>query len=168
MSSAWSGVRGPEALMSRLILAVLVAVLSGDVLAQNRPLPIIDMHLHANRADDNGPPPTYLCPGFEGAGHDPRQPWADVFTATLSKPACANPVVGAETDEALMKTTLEILERRNIIGVASGPLIDRWHKAGGDRIIPSAAFGFGPGTPSAATLRDWFAAKRFLDRKSVV
>lgn len=60
--------------MSRLVVVGLVAVASTAsvcvtsraLLAQrSRPLPIIDMHLHANRADDNGPPPTYLCPGFE-------------------------------------------------------------------------------------------------------
>ena len=147
--------------MLRLVMVVLVA-LSGAALAQDRPLPIIDMHLHANRADDNGPPPTYLCPGLENAAHDPRQPWADAFVAVLKKPACANPIAGAETDEMLMKTTLDILERRNIIGVTSGPFVDRWREAGGDRIIPAAAFGFGTGAPSAATLREWFAAKRYL------
>jgi hypothetical protein len=53
--------------------AALAGVTRGPVIAQqNRPLPIIDMHLHANRADDNGPPPTYVCPGFEKTAHDPR------------------------------------------------------------------------------------------------
>jgi len=146
----------------RLTIVLLAAALSGDVLAQNRPLPIIDMHLHANRADDNGPPPTYLCPGFENSAYDPRQPWADAFMAVMKKPVCANPIVGAETDEMLMKTTFEILERRNIIGVASGPLVDRWRETGGDRIIPAAAFSFGPQAPSAATLREWFSARRYL------
>ena len=56
--------------------------------------------------------------------------------AIVEKPGCANPLVGAETDEMLMKTTFEILERRNIIGVTSGPLADRWRELGGDRIIP--------------------------------
>ena len=54
---------------------------------QNRPLPIIDMHLHANRADDNGPPPTYLCPGFENIAHDPRLSWEAAFSAVLKNPA---------------------------------------------------------------------------------
>ena len=140
-------------------MLVLVAALSRDVLAQDRPLPIIDMHLHANRADDNGPPPTYMCPGFENYAHDPGRPSADALT---KKPTCANLLVGATTDDILMKTTLEILERRNIIGVTSGPLVDRWRDSGGDRIIPSATFSFGSNAPSPATLREWFATRRFL------
>ena len=76
-------------------MVVLVAALSADVLAQDRPLPIIDMHLHANRADDNGLPSTYLCPGVESYAHDPQQPWADRFMAIMKKPGCANPLVGA-------------------------------------------------------------------------
>jgi hypothetical protein len=128
---------------------------------KGRPLPIIDVHLHANRADANGPPPTYVCPGFEKAAHDPRLPWEAVFGALMKTPPCANPIKGAETDEALMKSTLEILERRNIIAVTSGPLLDRWVAAGRERIIPAAMFGFGPAAPSVDTLREAFAARRY-------
>src|SRR5436190_17799575 len=106
--------------MFRLAILLAVVVPPSNLLAQARPLPIIDMHLHANRADDNGPPPTYMCPGFENYGVDPKQPAADALT---KNPPCPNPLVGAATDEALMKGTLEILERRNIIGVTSGPLL---------------------------------------------
>ena len=128
---------------------------------QSRPLPIIDMHLHANRADDNGPPPTYVCPGFEKTAHDPRLSWEAAFSALMKTPPCANPLKGAETDEALMKSTFEILERRNIIAVTSGPVLERWRAAGNERIIPAAMFNFGPTAPSIATLRDGFAAKRY-------
>jgi hypothetical protein len=148
--------------MLRLVVALLVAGLSGGASAQDRPLPIIDMHLHANRADDNGPPPTYVCPGFEQPAHDPRQPWAEAMSAWLRSPTCTNPLVGAATDEMLMQSTLEILERRNIIGVTSGPLVERWHEVGGERIIPALTFAFGPDAPSAATVREWFVARRYL------
>jgi hypothetical protein len=100
-----------------------------------------------------------MCPGFENYGLDPKQPPSDALT---KKPTCPNALVGAATDEALMKTTLEILERRNIIGVTSGPLLDRWRAVGGDRIIPSATFGFWPGAPSPERLREGFNSKRFL------
>lgn len=36
-------------------------LLSGRVVAQNRPPPIIDVHLHANPADAQGPPPARIC-----------------------------------------------------------------------------------------------------------
>jgi hypothetical protein len=90
--------------MFKLVVA-LVVLLSCNLFAQERPLPIIDMHLHANRANDNGPPPTYLCPGFENSAHDPAKP---LVPALPIRPACAKPLVGATTDESLMKTTLEI------------------------------------------------------------
>ena len=143
-----------------LIVTILMAVamFPGVLFAQERSPPIIDMHLHANRADDNGPPPTYLCPGFENYGLDPKQP-ADALT---KKPPCPNVLVGAATDETLMTETLEILQRRNIIGVTSGPLVDRWRQMGGDRVIPSATFGFWPGAPSPETLGGWFRSKRFV------
>ena len=83
--------------MFRVTILMAVAVFPGVLFAQERSLPIIDMHLHANRADDNGPPPTYLCPGFENYGLDPKQP-ADALT---KKPPCPNVLVGAATDETL-------------------------------------------------------------------
>ena len=156
--------------MSRLIVVGLVAVAGSalvgvtrsTVLArQSRPLPIVDMHLHANRADDNGPPPTYICPGFDKAAHDPRLSWEAAFAAVMKTPPCANPIKGAETDEALMTSTFEILERRNIIAVTSGPVLERWRATGNARIIPSAMFNFSSAAPTIATLRDAFAAKRY-------
>jgi len=145
--------------MSRLLVVCLVAVAGSALVGatrsavlaqQSRPLPIIDMHLHANRADDNGPPPTYVCPGFEKTAHDPRAPWEAAFSAMMKTPPCANPLKGAETDEALMKSTFEILERRNIIAVTSGPVLERWRATGNERIVPAAMFNFGPTAPSIA------------------
>jgi uncharacterized protein len=106
-------------------------------------------------------PPTYVCPGFEKPGHDPRVSWEAAFSLLLKTPPCANPIKGAETDDALMESTFEILERRNIIGVTSGPALERWRAAGNERIIPAAMFNFGPMAPSVTTLRDGFAARRY-------
>jgi predicted TIM-barrel fold metal-dependent hydrolase len=146
----------------RLALVALAALLTGTLAAQDRPLPIIDMHLHANRAGDNGPPPTSICPGVVSGAHDPRQPWFEAFVALMKTPPCPSPLIGAATDDGLMKATLDVLQRRNIVAVTSGPLVERWRDAGGDRIIPAATFDFGPNAPSPATLREWFAAKRYL------
>jgi hypothetical protein len=79
----------------------------------------------------------------------------------MKAPPCTNPLKGADTDDALMKATFEILERRNIIAVTSGPVLERWRAAGNERIIPAAMFNFGPAAPSVATLRDGFAARRY-------
>jgi hypothetical protein len=158
--------------MSRLIVVGLVAVASavvgvtsGASLAQqSRPLPIIDMHLHANRADDNGPPPTYVCPGFDKTAHDPRLSWEAAFLAVMKTPPCANPLKGAETDEALMKSTFEILERRNIIAVTSGPVLDRWRAARGNERYSGRDVSFGIRWLPIATLRDRFCRQRYRGR----
>ena len=41
--------------------------------------------------------------------------------AKFKKPACADPIWSPMTDDELMNQTLAIAERRNIIGVLSGP-----------------------------------------------
>jgi uncharacterized protein len=125
------------------------------------PAPILDMHLHALSAAANGPPPTFICPGADFPVHDPALPWGEVFIAVLKHPDCTDPVPGAETDEELREVTLEVLRRRNIIGVTSGPFVERWREAGGERILPALGFGFGPAAPSAEQLREWFAAGRY-------
>jgi hypothetical protein len=79
----------------------------------------------------------------------------------MKTPPCADPIKGAETDEALMTSTLEILERRNIIAVTSGPLLEKWQAAARERIIPAAGFNFGGAAPSSDALRDAFAAGRY-------
>ena len=60
-----------------------------------------------------------------------------------------------------MKATFEILERRNIIAVTSGPVLEQWRAAGNARLIPAAMFNFDPTAPPIATLRDGFATGRY-------
>jgi hypothetical protein len=49
-----------------------------------------------------------------------------------------------------MQQTLAVMQRRNVIGVASGPLpfVQRWHRAAPDRIVPGLQFALGPDAPS--------------------
>ncbi|MCI0417171.1 amidohydrolase family protein [bacterium] len=131
---------------------------SGEV-----PEPIIDMHLHASPADGNGPPPLAICaPLSEIPLQDPAMSWTETFMGWLKNPPCKNPIWGPETDEGVLKDTLEILERRNIYAVTSGPLIENWKKAGGERIIPALEFGLlNPSVPTPAEVRRLFAEKRY-------
>lgn len=55
--------------------AIVLLLLSAAAAAAQTPPPIIDMHLHALRADANGPPPIAICPGTAYPGHDPAQGW---------------------------------------------------------------------------------------------
>ena len=66
------------------------------------------------------------------------------------------------TDHELMVRTMTIMNRRNIIGVTSGPLVDEWKKEGGDRIIPGLFFGLaGPLVPTVKEIRTWFKEGRY-------
>lgn len=111
--------------------AAFYAISATTAAAQDRPLPIIDMHLHALAANDQGPPPPALCAGALGAGHDPARSWSDAFMEQMKNPACSDPIWSPHTDEELMRRTLEILERRNVISVTSGALglLQRWNAA---------------------------------------
>lgn len=123
--------------------------------------PIIDMHLHAHGAGANGPPPIHICPGAAMPVHDPARPWGEVLVEASKNPRCADPLEGALTDEGLMEATLEVLRSRNVFGVTSGPYLDRWEKAGGDRIIPALPFSFRPGAPSAEAVHEQLASGRY-------
>jgi uncharacterized protein len=55
--------------MHRLTIVVaLCTLLAPDALSQTRE-PIIDMHLHALRANDQGPPPMGMCTPDDIARH---------------------------------------------------------------------------------------------------
>jgi predicted TIM-barrel fold metal-dependent hydrolase len=144
---------------TRLLLAAAIAALAlTPVLAQAPPPPIIDMHLHANRADSQGPPPLGLCPGNVFPVMAAGQTWPDAFLAWMKKPPCANPIWSPTGDRDLMARTLAVMKRRNVFGVTSGPLVLDYQRAAPDRIIPSLGFDLGGDPPSAAAVRDALAS----------
>ena len=139
-------------IVAKLMVGLLVAVQVG---ARQQPPPIIDVHLHALRAADQGPPPLGFCPsnpdGFPV--WDARRPYPDVFLERFKKPPCADPIWSPATDDELLRQTIDVLRRRNIIAVASGPLVDQYHAAAPERIIPGAGFVAGEPGRSPAELR---------------
>ena len=148
-------------------LIVGAALLTVAPAAQVRqpPLPIVDMHLHALPADELGPVPAAIClPMLEWApDFDSRTSWADAFVAAAAKPACPDPHWSATTDEGVRLGTLEVLERRNIIGVLSGPVdrVRQWHRTAPDRLIPSAQLQFGREAYPPDKLRELFVEGPF-------
>ena len=100
------------------------------------------MHMHAMEAHAQGPPPVGLCPeridGF--SREEPGRPWPDTFLGGFKKPPCAKPIWSPMTDEELMARTFDVMQRRNVYGVTSGPRTDLWKQATPDRIIPSLDF----------------------------
>lgn len=130
------------------VLGLAIAALSAPAitLSQSRPLPVIDMHLHALAADAQGPPPVAVCPGMPGLPPwDGRVPWAEQFLGWMKRPPCAEPVWSPATDEDLRKQTIEILTRRNVYGVLSGTPdnVARWRQDAADRFFPGLGFQIG-------------------------
>jgi predicted TIM-barrel fold metal-dependent hydrolase len=119
--------------------------------------PIIDMHMHAFAADAQGPPPLAMCtpvPGYPA--WDARTPYSDQLTAQSKKPTCTDPIWSPTTDDEVMNQTLAIAERRNIIGVLSGPAprVAAWIKANPRRFIRGLHFRLSDkDTPSPPALR---------------
>jgi uncharacterized protein len=115
------------------------------------------MHMHALAADANGPPPLAMCTSVpEYPAWDPAAPYGDLFIAKSKKPACADPIWSPTTDDELMNQTIEIAERRNIVGVLSGPAprVAAWVEANRRRFIRGLHFRLGDkDTLSPAALR---------------
>ena len=104
--------------------------------AQSRD-PIIDMHLHARKADCVGPDPFPMCAPFTAMPRlDAGKP-AEAMESNVIPP-CDKPIPAAKSDDQIIKETVEVMKRRNIIGMVSGEpeLMMKWRAAGGDRIIP--------------------------------
>ncbi len=105
--------------MRRLLLLILA--LSSTVAADETGLPIIDMHLHADVAAANGPPPMHLCVPFDFPAWDQREPYGAAFMRRFKQPDCDDPISSPMTDEELLDRTVEAMERNNVYGVLSGP-----------------------------------------------
>jgi predicted TIM-barrel fold metal-dependent hydrolase len=140
-------------------LAVVLLLLAPLARAQER-LPVIDMHMHAWAADGNGPPPLAICTPMT-----PYAPatasvdaWVASFMAAGKEPPCPDPLWSLETDEALLDETIATMERRNVVGVISGPP-DRalqWFEAAPERFIPSAQLQIGRDEYDLDSLRALF------------
>ena len=102
--------------------------------------PILDVHLHALPANDQGPPPLAMCTPMDPMPTwDQSRPVTETFLAPFKHPACKDPVWSPMTDEAVMRGTIAIMERRNVIGVVSGRFarVKAWRAAAPDRVLPS-------------------------------
>lgn len=101
----------------------------GEVAGQERPLPVIDMHLHARDAPD---PPRTLC--------------LPVTVYGIADPDCPEPLVSPATDGDMVRDTVAALDRLNVFGVISGyPLerVRRFQEAAPQRLIPAYQLNLG-------------------------
>lgn len=148
--------------MRTSILRILLVLSGASAGAQER-LPVIDMHLHALAADDQGPPPLAMCTPFSRfPAWDPAQPYGATFMALFKKPECADPLWSPMTDASLMAETIEVMRRHNVFGVLSGTpeRVASWMAKAPDRFYPGFGFQLGRSSPSPDSLRALHAAGR--------
>ena len=147
--------------MLRIVPYVLLALLAGPASGQEH-RPVIDMHLHALPADHQGPPPLAMCTPMHFPAWDPAEPYGATFMAMHKQPPCDDPVWSPMTDEELLARTLEVMERRNIVGMLSGTpdRVAAWMQAAPGRFFPGLVFSPGSGAPSPDSLRVLHAAGR--------
>jgi len=103
------------------LLAIAVAAAVASSAHAIVPEPVIDVHMHALAANDQGPPPMGMCtPIKEFPAWDQRKNYTDIFMDRFRHPSCKDPVWSPTSDEALMRETIAAMKRRNIYGVLSG------------------------------------------------
>ncbi|HJS79647.1 MAG TPA: amidohydrolase family protein [Vitreimonas sp.] len=126
-------------------------------------LPVIDMHLHAMLAADQGPPPLGVCLPVSAEAHDPQRPWGEAFAGLMKNPPCADPLWSPETDEALRDQTLAELDRLNVIAVLSGPRerVAEWRARSPERIVAGHQYMLGRETYSPEEMAAYFSEGGF-------
>lgn len=150
--AAWASIGLPDDKSGGRVKDIAIAwtlfLCAGMCAAQDQP-PILDMHLHAQPVSEfDVPLPVAICAPFdEYPAWDPaQQTYDDFFTSVyLRGNGCDEPVWSPETDEEVMRQTIDIMERHNIYGVLSESpdRVEAWSKAAPGRFIPAIRFNLG-------------------------
>jgi len=148
---------------------LLVVLLINTICGQEgqKPLPIIDMHLHALPSNYMGPAPLAFClPTKQWPLKEFDKPYKETFVAWEKDPLsidpdCENPIWSLTSDAEIMIKTFEIMKKRNIIGVTSGPLTKVYQKENPERIIPGLMFDLMHSKISIDSLKALFSKGEF-------
>jgi uncharacterized protein len=123
--------------MRKLLSWSMLALMVGASARERAP--IIDMHLHAHTLADYGGGPNVCMNDHAMEFHAPEPGQPITVEAVM---VCANRVKPAASDDAVMRESLNALERHNITAVTSGSLesVTRWKEALPSRIVPAISF----------------------------
>jgi len=133
--------------MKKYLCILLVLIQAFNAFGQvKHNLPIIDMHLHAIGADDQGPPPVKVGTPFKHFGYaEANVPYGETLlnalkNGTWNKVSITSPI----SDNDLKEQTLMVLKERNIYGVLSGDLakVRQWKAELPKRIINAVYWDF--------------------------
>jgi len=119
--------------------------------------PVIDMHIHADTADSEGPPPQTVCTPFPTwKPMDPGRGGLGAYVESMfGAPGCAKSVVSASTDDELRQRTIAMLRKYDVYAIAGGKpeMVERWRQDAPDRILPAIGAGSPDRLPSVAEIR---------------
>ncbi len=129
-----------------LFLSFSLLYFNITIAQKNKPMPVIDMHLHALNADDQGPPPLKVGSPFDQFGaNDPHNNYGETFmeaskTGKWAKHNSTSPT----TDDSLRKQTLRALKENNVFAITSGDVavVRNWHKEDPTRIMNAIYWDF--------------------------
>lgn len=111
-----------------------------------KPLPVIDMHLHALHANDQGPAPVKIGAPFTNWGwHDPRMPYINTVMQVFKTGEWSGVnLTSPTTDDSLQTLTIAALNKLNVYGVISGNIdvVRKWKAAEPSRIINGVMWSF--------------------------
>jgi predicted TIM-barrel fold metal-dependent hydrolase len=124
------------------------------------PLPVIDIHMHANKANFAGPPPIPYCIHVdEWPVSATGKEWLET---SMKDTSCKQLIMSQKTDEEVMNKTLAIMKRRNVYAVTSGRMTELWKASAPDRFIPSLLYRADKNDPSPDSVRKLFQSGRYL------
>lgn len=133
-------------MQKKIWIGLIACIIVQYVFTQKRPLPVIDMHLHALNVNDQGPAPLSVGAPFRDMGiNDPRNDFRKVFmTALKTKMWADTSITSPTTDDSLRNMTLNTLERYNVYAVTSGDMatVREWKRVFPNRIINSVYWDF--------------------------
>jgi predicted TIM-barrel fold metal-dependent hydrolase len=129
-------------------------ILLGTVASAQERLPIIDVHMHALPADNQGPPPIAICTPMQMPVWNQEDTYSQMWLDILKNPQCEDPIWSPETDDDLRSRTISVIERRNVFGVLSGTpeFVTTWMDAAPGRFFPGRAFQLDSSAPTVESL----------------
>lgn len=155
-------------MIKKLSLLLAAGLLIQPLTAQKRPLPVIDMHLHALHANDQGPAPISVGAPFRDLGiNDPKNDYRTTFMTALKTNMWSDKfITSPTTDDSLKNMTLAALKKNNVYAVTSGDIetVRAWKRAQPERIINSIDWNFGLAIKNGLTpdaLRKLFKSGEF-------